>query len=428
MILLNILLVVFLIVLSALFSAIETAYTASSASKIRSKQNSFNSRKIKIAIKLMKMKEKVISTFLILYSAANTVATTIATSTLIYIYGEELGAIISTITMTIIIIVFAEVIPKGIAVAKGDVIALKTARLVNFLMTAVKPLNELLSYVLKGFCYILRIDLKQNLSVAQEVKEILEHHHEEGNVYKDDKDMLDGILEIKDMDVSEIMIHRSQIKSISMDNSVKEIIDEALISEYNCIPVWKENRDNIVGILNTRKLLKVLKYHDLDVSKIRIQDFCDDPWFIPENVLVSTQLSEFRIRKANIALIVDEYGDLQGMVTREDIVEEIVGQMHYKIADNIIKKTEKRYLIEGTTTIRDINRELEWNLSDEQANTIAGFIIFKLGRIPEQGEKFIISNLAITIRKKNKNQIKTVIVDIIKPFKEIEKGESEYIL
>lgn len=428
MILFNILLVIFLVVLSAIFSAVETAYTASSPSKIESRQNTQNTRKIKIALKLMKMKEKVISTFLILYSAANTVATTIATSTLIYIYGEELGAIISTILMTIIIIVFAEVIPKGIAVAKGDIIAFRTARLVGFLMHAVKPVNELLSYILRGFCYIFRIDLKQNLSVAQEVKEILEHHHEEGNVYKDDKDMLDGILEIKDMDVSEIMIHRSQIKSINIDNSIKDIIDEVLLSEHNCIPIWKENRDNIVTILNTKKLLKVLKYHDFDISKIRLQDFCEDPWFIHENVLVSTQLSEFRLRKANIALIVDEYGDLQGMVTREDIVEEIVGQMHYKIAGNIIKKTEKRYLIEGTTTIRDINRELDWDLSDEHANTIAGFIIFKLGRIPEQGEKFVISNLAISIRKKNKNQIKTVMIDILKPFKEIEKSESDDIL
>lgn len=407
------LIVLLLILCASMFSAIETAFTACSPARLH-KAKLAGDKRANLVLQLIKIKSNVISTFLILYSIVITIATTIATSIYIQAYGDEIGALMASLTMALVIIVFAEVIPKAIAVAKADNICLKTCYIVNFLMWIFKPLNHILSYFVVLFCYLFKINLSNTISASDEVRGIIEQHHSEGNVYKDDKDMLDGILGIRDMEICEIMIHRSQMCTIDISLPISEIVSKAISVPYNRIPMWKDNKDNIISILNVRSLLKALSAAQFDISRIKIEDFTHEPWFIPDNVSVNQQLNAFRSKRLHMAVVVDEYGCLMGLVTIEDILEEIVGSIYDEKDQNLISPIQKDpdcgYIVNGSVTIRDINRELEWHLPDEHAHTIAGLIMYHVEEIPEQGDQFSLYNLNVTILKKVRNKIITIIL------------------
>ena len=278
-----------------------------------------------------------------------------------------------------------------------------------------EPVNIFLAYIVKAFCFVFRIDLKQNISAADEVRGVIEHHMHEGNVVKDDRDMLGGILDLRDLVIADIMIHRSNIVAINIDTKPEEIVNLVLSSHHTRIPFWEENHDNIIGVLHTKDLINAIYNNNKSnvVSEINIRALLSTPLFIPDNALVTGQLHSFKEGQTHLACVVNEYGDLQGIVTLEDILEEIVGQIydeHDSNKDKIIQKSEKGFIIDGSTPIRDLNREFGWMLSEADATTIAGFIINKLERIPDQGEFFTEKNLKIIIKKKAANRIKTIRV------------------
>ncbi|MFO1130066.1 MAG: CNNM domain-containing protein [Rickettsiales bacterium] len=412
----DVIIVLLLLFIAAIFSAIETAFTAYQISRVHKIKNQ---EKVKMVSFLIKNKDVVISTFLILYSITSTLATIIATGFFIEIYGNYIGTIVSGLVMTILIVIFAEVIPKGIAVSRNEVVVLYTYTFAFYMVQIFKPLNYILSFCLKLFCKIFNINLNYYISPADEVRNIIYHHHSEGYVYKEDKDMLDGVLELTNITVEDVMIHRSQVFSLDINLKPEELIKKALSSNFSNIPIWQNNKENIIGVLNIKQLCKNLFIENNNgFTNINLIKFIKDPYFIPCSILLNNQLKEFKIRDDYIAFIIDEYGDIQGIVTIKDILEEITGF----IKDNtnnqkIIKKNDNLFIIDGSVTIRDINRELEWQLPEE-ANTIAGFIIEKCGYVPEQNqiieitdlEKFI---LKITIRKKNNNKIKTLEIKVI---------------
>lgn len=401
--------------LSALFAATETAITASSPGKIHKLKIEGNKR-AELVLKVLKTKEKVIGSLLIGNSLLNTIGTTIATSLFIDLLGDS-GTVVASAVMAFIIIVFAEVVPKAIAVVKAEQLALFASPTIIFFLKLLKPVNAFLEVVVKIFCFIFRINLNQSISGADEVRGVIEHYHQEGNVYKSDRDMLGGILDIRNMTVSEIMTHRSNILAINIDLSTEEIVRSALVSSpHTRIPLWKDNPDNIIGILHMRDLLRALYENDNDPKKINIKEVSSLPWFISDNAFVTQQLHAFRERKSHFACVVDEYGDLQGIITLEDILEEIVGPIideHDKPLNTIIQKSTHEFIINGSETIRDVNRELNWSLPDEDANTIAGLIIHKMERIPNQGESVNMYNLEITISKKINNRIDCVRVIVL---------------
>lgn len=404
-----------MICLSALLAATETAITASSPGKIHKLKVEGN-RRAELVLKVLKTKEKVIGSLLIGNSLINTICTTIATSLFIDLLGDN-GTVVASAVMAFVIIVFAEVVPKAIAVVKAEQLALFASPTIIFFLKLLKPVNAFLEVVIKIFCFIFRINLNQTVSGTDEVRGVIEHYHQEGNVYKSDRDMLGGILDIRNMTVSEIMTHRSNIIAINIDLSTEEIVRSALVSSpHTRIPLWKENPDNIIGILHMRDLLRALYEKDNDPKRINIKEVISLPWFISDNALVTQQLHAFRERKSHFACVVDEYGDLQGIITLEDILEEIVGPItdeHDKPLNTIIQKSENEFIINGSETIRDVNRELNWNLPDEDANTIAGLIIHKMERIPNQGETVNMYNLEITISKKIANRIDCVRVIVL---------------
>jgi len=415
MVLISSLIIVFLLLLSACLACMETAMIASVPGRIQ-KLKAEGRAGADTALKLIKIKHKVVSTILVMNSISNTICTTVAAGLFLGLYGEKLGTLISSTVMSIVIIVFAEVIPISIAVVHAEKIALRAASFINFLMWILYPINYGLNVIVRIFCFIFRINLNPHISVTDELRGVIEHHHQEGNVFKNDRDMLGGVLDLGSITIDEIMVHRSNMKMINADLPVKDIVSEALATPHTRIPVWKDNRDNIIGILHIRDLLKALHVHDFNYQKVQIADFMSDPWFIPEHAFVSQQLNEFRKRRSHFALVVDEYGDLQGIVTLEDVIEEIVGQIddeHDNQVERVIRKGNSRFVIDGSISIRDLNREMNWNLPDEEASTLAGLIINNIKRLPEQGENFIIHNLKMTIAVRKRNQLKSIIVDIV---------------
>lgn len=398
--------------MAALISATETAITATSPGLIQ-KLKSEGSKKAELLLRLLKIKEKVISTLLIGNSIANTLCTTIATGVFIETFGDDIGTLISSIVMSFTIIVFSEVIPKAIAVAKSEKIALLATPVLLVFLKILEPINIALAYITKGFCFIFRIDLKQKVSAADEVRGVIEHHLSEGNVFKDDRDMLGGILDIRNLVIADIMIHRSNIVAINIDTPADKIIKTVLFSDHTRIPFWENNHDNIIGILHVKDLLNKIYYTKSKITKMDIRSLLSATVFVPDNSLVTQQLQMFREGQTHLACVVDEYGDLQGIITLEDILEEIVGQIydeHDTGKSKIKSKSENEFIIDGSVPVRDLNREFNWQIPENEATTLAGFIITKMERLPNQGEFLIEKNLKMIVQKKSENRIKTIQV------------------
>jgi len=408
---------------AALISATETAITATSPGLIQ-KLKSEGNKRAELLLGLLKIKEKVISTLLIGNSIANTLCTTIATGVFIETFGDDMGTIISSIVMSFTIIVFSEVIPKAIAVVKSEKIALMATPILLVLLKILEPINIALLYIVKGFCFIFRIDLRQKISATDEVRGVIEHHMNEGNVFKDDRDMLGGILDIRHLLISDIMIHRSNIVAINIDTPANKIIKKILSSNHTRIPFWEDNHDNIIGILHVRDLLNTIYDKKSKNVEIDIRSLLSDTVFVPDNSLVTQQLQMFREGQTHLACVVDEYGDLQGIITLEDILEEIVGQIYdeHDIGNSkIISKSENEFIIDGSVPVRDLNREFNWQIPESEATTLAGFIITKMERLPNQGEFLVEKNLKMVVKKKSENRIKTIQVLIQK--KQEEKSD-----
>ncbi len=403
--------VVIMLIISAFLAATETAITATSPGKLHQMKAKGNKRAA-IVLKVIKSKEEVIGTLLLGNSLINTVCTTIATSLFINMLGD-IGTLVASAVMAFVIIVFCEVVPKAIAVAKAEDIALSASPTIIFLLTILKPVNVFLSFVVKILCWIFRINLKQEFSAAEEVRGVIEHYHQEGNVLKTDRDMLGGILDIRNMRISEVMTHRSKLFSINIALSPIEIAKLAFATPHSRIPIWQNNKDNIIGILHVKDLPKNFYSQDNNnnIENIDLYSLLSKVWFVPENALVIYQLQAFRERNNHLACVVDEYGGLQGIVTLEDILEVIVGPINDEHDDKvnlIVKKSDNEFLIHGIANIRDINRELGWDLPDEDATTIAGLIIYYKQRIPREGEMFYILDMHITIKEKIGNKINQV--------------------
>ncbi len=408
--------VMILLVISAICSASETAVTGSSPGKMHKLKSEGNNRAA-LVLQLLKHKGRLISSLLIANTLVNIIATSLVTTLLISIYGEH-GTAYATCIMSIVIIIFGEVLPKTLAVIHPEKIALSIAPLLNTLVIILTPVNAFLNGMIRLTSFVFNIGKDQLVSATEEMRGMIEHQHEEGKVFKSDKDMLGGVLDLSSINVSDIMTHRSHMVAINADLPLEEITKQALNTSFTRIPLWKDDKDNIIGILHLRTLLKALYDNSFDYSKLKLEDFVTEAWFIPENVQVSLQLSEFRRRRNHFAIVVDEYGALRGVVTLEDTIEEIVGQIEdeHDIQQHLIVKQEgNKYLIEGSSPIRDVNRELDWNLPDEDASTIAGLIMHETGRIPEEGEEFKLFNLKMTIVRRQANIIKTILVELIEP-------------
>jgi Mg2+/Co2+ transporter CorB len=247
----------------------------------------------------------------------------------------------------------------------------------------------------------------------EELRGAIDLHHKEGAVVKGDRDMIGGILDLGDLTVSDIMVHRTEMDTIPLDETPQKLISLALATEYTRIPVWQGEIDNIVGVFHVKDLLRELERKGWDPTQIDTKDLLSPPWFVPETTTLRDQLAAFQQRKAHIALVVDEYGEVMGLVTLEDIIEEIVGQIsdeHDTPDAHIRPLPDGRVMVDGSVAVRDLNRHLEWALPDEEATTIAGLVIHEAQTIPEPGQAFTFYGYRFEIVKKERNRITLVRV------------------
>ena len=248
-------------------------------------------------------------------------------------------------------------------------------------------------------------------SVHEELREAIDLHMKEGTVIKNDRDMLGGILAMQDLEVADIMVHRTKMTMLDADEDPKDIVNKVLKSGHTRIPVWKETPDNIIGVLHAKNLFADLQKHNGDAAKVDIEDILLPPWFVPDTRAIPDQLNAFLKRKSHFAIVVDEYGEVQGLITLEDIIEEIVGDIkdeHDAVATGVRPKPDGSFLVDGSVAIRDLNRAFDWTLPDDEANTIAGLVIHEARTIPEVGQAFSFHGFRFEILKKRRHQVTAI--------------------
>jgi Mg2+/Co2+ transporter CorB len=404
-----ILVIIFLLIISAFFSGSETALTAASRPKMYQLEKENNLR-AKIVNFLKNKKERLIGTLLLGNNLVNTLATAIATSFFINLFRDnQKGILYSTIVMTLLILIFGEVLPKTIAINKADKFALLFAPFIKFLVTILSPFTYLINFFTRIILKLFKFEISTDISTSEdELRGTIDlHAKSEGSTQE--KDMLQGILDLDDLQVKEIMTHRKNIEVIYVNESINKNIKKILNSQFTRLPLYDKNSDKILGIINVKDVLKnINKKKKLDLKLI-----AKNAWFIPETTSVLDQLQEFKKKQRHLAFVVDEYGALMGIVTLEDIIEEIVGDIedeHDIKIKGAKKSKDGKYTISGNVTIRDINREFGWNLPDKDASTLAGLIFHEIKTIPEPGKIFSFYGFRFEIINVRKNHIELVRV------------------
>lgn len=407
-ILLDSLLVVACLFVSAFFSAAEIGVTASSRAKIHKLKSEGNWR-AKLVSSLRQQKEKLIGGILLGNNVVNVLASAITTSLFISLFGED-GVLIATGVVTVLVVLFGEVLPKTYALTHPEKVAMWTAPLLSVFIKLLAPFTISMQFIVRIMFRVLRIsDSPSNLiSGTDALRGAIELQHQEGSVVKTDRDMLGSILDLSEREVGEIMIHRKNINMIDAQMPLEAMMDVVLKGTHSRLPVYRNSSDNIIGVLHVKDLLRVMRDKNNQIKTENVLGMLKKPWFVPETTKLKDQLHAFTTHKNHLALVVDEYGSLMGLVTLEDILEEIVGQIedeHDVAGRGIRKEADGGYLIEGGVTIRDINRELDWKLPDAEATTIAGLLMHEAQLIPEIGQTFEFFSFRFQVIKKQRNQL-----------------------
>jgi Mg2+/Co2+ transporter CorB len=406
--------IVCLIFVSGFFSGAETGLTATSRARLTEIERR-GSKRAAMALKLTELPERLIGALLLGNNLANITASAIATAALIKIFGDS-GAVIASGIMTIIILIFAEVLPKTYAIAYPERVALAVAPIMRVIAAILGPVVLTVEFIVRHTLKLFGVNIDDDagvLSAHDELRGAIALHHKEETLIKTDRDMLGGILDLKDLEVADIMIHRTKMKTLNGGQSFKELISEMLESPHTRMPVWKGNPDNIVGVMHAKTLFAALQKANGDSSKIKLDDVMSPAWFVPDTRPLEDQLNAFLRRKVQLALVVDEYGEVQGLVTLEDILEEIVGDIKDEfdgVATGVRKTRDGSYVVDGTVPIRDLNRSFDWRLPDEEATTLAGLVIHEARMIPEQGQAFSFHGFRFEVLKKRKQQVTSLKV------------------
>ena len=403
------------LLISAFFSAAETALTAISRARIYQLVMDGNKAAQRVS-QLRRHKESMIGTVLLGNTAVNVGASSLATSLVIELFGQEGKTVaIVTLAMTILLVVFAEILPKTYAIQNAERVSLRLAAPLQFCVTLLYPITRSIQAVIYSLMKLFGVNLGKNTSMVSAIDVIrgtIELHHREGNMVKQDRDMLGSILDLNDILIEEIMIHRTQVETLNIDLPPVEFVAQAIGNMHSRIPLWRDKPDNIIGLLHVKNLIKALNDHaDPTGAKLtgtEIFNLCSKPWFIPETTSLRDQLLAFRSKRQHFAFVVDEYGGWQGIATLEDIIEEIVGEIedeHDEGQTDIQKAGDNAYYVSGSVSVRDLNRQLDWNLPDDNATTVAGLLIHEAETIPSVTEQFNIHGFRFTVISKEATQI-----------------------
>ncbi|MDR3497680.1 MAG: HlyC/CorC family transporter [Parvibaculum sp.] len=401
--------VVVLIALSGFFSGSETALTAASRARMNRLAEEKN-RRAGLVLKLTEDLERLIGALLLGNNLVNILASALATSVFVSVFGSA-GVFYATALMTALVVIFAEVMPKTYAITNTDRFALAVAPLVRIVLWVFAPVTVAVRFIVRGVLGIFGVDVSETahvLSPHEELRGAINLHHLEGGVVKRDRDMLGGILDLRDLEVGDIMVHRKSIEMIDASIPNSDIIAQFLASPHSRMPLWLDEPENIVGVLHVKDLLRALASVGWRPDDIRILDIAAKPWFVPDTSLLEDQLNAFLRRKSHFALVVDEYGALMGLITLEDILEEIVGDIsdeHDVERSRVRIQPDGSVIVSGSMPIRDLNRKFEWRLPDEEATTIAGLVIHEARTIPEVGQAFNFYGFKFEVLRRQRNQL-----------------------
>ena len=417
-----------LICLSAFFSGSETALTASSRARMHQLEKAGDKRAGTVN-RLLTAKERLIGALLFGNNLVNIFASALATSVFIQLFGEA-GVAYATLVMTFLVLVFAEVLPKTWALAVPDRFAITVAPIVRLAVTLFGPFVVLVEFIVRAILRAVGAGAAAEdlVSAHDEIRGAVDLLHHEGSVHKGDRDMLGGLLDLRALDVSDIMVHRTNMQALNADDPTDKIVEAVMASPYTRLPLWRDEPENIVGVLHDKDLLRALAAAGGDTGNIDIGQVAAEPWFVPDTTTLQAQLNAFLRRKAHFALTVDEYGEVMGLVTLEDILEEIVGEIadeHDVDIQGVKQQADGSIIVDGTVPIRDLNRALDWSLPDDEATTIAGLVIHEARTIPEQGQEFTFHRYRFKVLRKVRNQITELRVAPLRVPRPIPAGPAE---
>ncbi|WP_419739744.1 HlyC/CorC family transporter [Ruegeria sp.] len=409
--------ILLLLVLSGFFSGSETALTASSRGKLRAQADK-GSRGAQKALDITDDNERLIGSVLLGNNLVNILAASLATALFTRLFGES-GVALATLVMTLLVLIFAEVLPKTYAITNSEKAASAVAPIISVVVTVFSPIVAAVRLLVRGVLRIfgVQIDPDSNiLAVREEIAGALQLGHSEGVVEKEDRDRILGALDLGYRAVEEIMLHRSNIEMIDADAEPDAILEQCLQSRHTRLPVFRDEPENIIGVVHAKDLFRAMyaqvggsesnsdRLAGFDITKV-----ANDPYFVPETTTLDDQMREFLRIRSHFALVVDEYGSLRGLITLEDILEEIVGEIadEFDIEEEVpVTRTEDgQFLVEGAMTIRDVNRALDWSLPDEEANTVAGLVIHEAQMIPVVGQVFSFHGFRFEVTAREGNRV-----------------------
>ena len=398
-----------LLALSGFFSGSETALTAASRARMHALEKDGDKRAAAVN-RLISNREGLIGSILLGNNVVNILASVLATSLFTQLFGQGgMAMAMATGVMTILVLVFAEVMPKTYAIGRPDAMAMTVAGIISVLVA-------LVSWIVTAIQAIVTVTLKllglgapaEAITADEEIRGAIDLHAFEGGVAAADRQRLVGALDLKELTVEDVMIHRKNIKMLNADLDPRQLVMKALASPHTRLPLYRGEKEEIVGILHAKDLLRAAMAQGGDLSALDVDSILRKPWFVPETTPVQDQLDAFLQKRSHFALVVDEYGELQGLITLEDILEEIVGHIHdeHDVAVQGVRPQEDGSVnVDGWVPIRDLNRATGWNLPDEEAVTVAGLVIHEAQTIPEPGQSFVFHGYRFNILRRQRNQV-----------------------
>ncbi|MFN4203730.1 MAG: HlyC/CorC family transporter [Tabrizicola sp.] len=407
-----------LLVLSAFFSGSETALTAASRAKLKAQADK-GSRGAKAAMLVTEDRERMIGALLLGNNIVNILSAALATALLTRLFGDS-GVALATLAMTALVLIFGEVMPKTVAITFPEPVATRVAPVIGLLIVVFSPVVAVVRALVRGILRLFGLKSEEGsamLALREEIAGAIALGHSEGAVEKEDRDRLLGALDLGHRTVDEIMRHRRQIEMIDADLPPGEIITRVLASSHTRLPIYRDSDDNILGVIHAKDLLRevdrLIRGDEGSVQGIealKIEKVAMKPYFVPDTTTLDEQMREFLARRTHFALVVDEYGALQGLITLEDILEEIVGDITDEF--DVVKKDsgltetgDGAWLVDGAMTIRDLNRAMDWRLPDDEANTVAGLVIHEAQMIPNEGQVFSFHGFRFTVVQRRENRI-----------------------
>jgi len=401
--------ILLLILMSAFFSGSETALTASSRARLHALEAS-GEKRATMVMRLTEKRDRLISALLFGNNLANILSSALATSLFLSMFGQA-GVAYATIAMTAVLFIFAEVLPKSWAIFRPERFALAVAPAVNALMAVLSPLMGAVNWIVRRLLGIFGVNLASGASMfeaREELRGAVEVLHMQGSVVKADRDRLGGVLDLYELEVSDVMVHRTNMRSLNAGDPPDMLARSILESPHTRLPVWRGEAENIVGVLHAKDFLRALMDAGNDPAKVDVMKIASKPWFVPDSTSLQDQLNAFLRRKAHFAIVVDEYGEVEGLVTLEDILEEIVGEIsdeHDIDMQGVRPEADGSVIVDGSVPIRDLNRALDWSLPDDEATTIAGLVIHETQTIPEEKQAFTFHGMRFTVLKRERNRI-----------------------